>query len=210
MHELSSVILEASYSSFPTKSLNTNFKTNLDGLATSCRKHSKYDQVPDLSEKAYLTQKSQVPELNETYLVEDMRQLNNDDCHLRIVSNMMEDEIHVDSMSSGEYESICKVLFDAMEEQSEVCGRAKRAISGLSHSNQLRLDRSDREPGTPLPATDSDRQSQKLGLGNLSLNSPNIVAGDTFQDFYCCSKCIPMDVSSILSILTDIFALCGT
>ena len=39
--------------------------------------------------KAYLTKKSQVPELNETLLVEGKKQLKNDDSHLRILSNMM-------------------------------------------------------------------------------------------------------------------------
>ena len=44
-----------------------------------CRQPSKSDQVPDLNEKANLTQKSQVPELNETHLVEGMGQLKNAD-----------------------------------------------------------------------------------------------------------------------------------
>ena len=35
-----------------------------------CEQPSKSDQVPDLNEKANLTQKSQVPELHETYLEE--------------------------------------------------------------------------------------------------------------------------------------------
>ena len=73
----------------------------------------------------------------------------------------------------------------------------------MSQSNQLRLDKSDGRLSTPLPATNSDRQSQKVGVGNLSLNSPNIAAGDIFQDLYCCSKCVPMDESGIWSILTD-------
>ena len=67
----------------------------------------------------------------------------------------------------------------------------------------MRLGKSDEEPGNPLPATNSDRQSQKVGLGNLSLNYPNTVAGDMFQDLYFCSKCVPMDESCIWSILTD-------
>ena len=168
-----------------------------------CRQPSKSDQVPDLSEKAYLTQKSQVPELNETYLVEGKRQLNNDDSHSRILSNMMEKETHVDSMSSGEQTDICQILFDIVEDQSEVYRRAETAISGLSQSNQWRLGKSDGEPGTPLPATNSDRQSQKVGLGNLSLNSPNIVAGNMFQDLDCNSKCVPMDEFGIWSNFTD-------
>ena len=102
-------------------------------------------------------------------------------------------------MSSGEQADICQVLFDSIEDQSEVYGRAVKetAISGLSQSNQLRLGKSDGEPGTPLPATNSERQSQKVGIGNLSLNSPNIVPGGMFQDLYCCSKCVPMDESGI-------------
>ena len=93
---------DMSYYSFPTRSQRSNFETNLDGLAIGCRQPPKSDQVPDLNKKAYLTQRSQVPELNETYLVEGKRELNNDDSHVRILSNMMEKETHVDSMSSGE------------------------------------------------------------------------------------------------------------
>ena len=93
---------KASLNSFPTRSLSLNFEANLDGLAMGCRQPSKFGQVPDLNEKAYLTPKSQVPELNETYLVEGMRQLNNDDSHLRLLSNMMEKETHVNNMFSGE------------------------------------------------------------------------------------------------------------
>ena len=59
------------------------------------------------------------------------------------------------------------------------------------------------EPGTPLPAINSDRQNQKVGLGNLSLNTPNEIMGDLFHDIYCCSKCVSMDESGIWSILTD-------
>ena len=82
------------------------------------------------------------------------------------MSNMMEETHVVGNMS--DHEGICQVLFDEMEDQSEVCGRAEKAISGLSQSNQSRLGKSEGEPGTPLPATNSDRQSQKVGLGNLS------------------------------------------
>ena len=39
--------------------------------------------------------------------------------------------------------------------------------------------------------------------GNLSLNSPNLFAGNPLHDVYCCSKCKPMDESGIWSILTD-------
>ena len=119
-----------------------------------CRQPSKSDQVPDLNEKAYLMQKNQVPELIETYLVEGKRQFMNDDSHLRILSNMMEEETHVNSMSSGKQADIGQVLFDIVEDQSEVHRKAVKetAISGLSQSNQLRLDTSDGEPGTHIPA----------------------------------------------------------
>ena len=77
---------DASYNSFPTRSLSSNFETNLSGLAMNCEQPSKSDQVPDLNEKANLKQKSQVPELNETHLVEG-----------RKLVNVMEKETHVDS-----------------------------------------------------------------------------------------------------------------
>ena len=54
-----------------------------------------------------------------------------------------------------------------------------------------------------MPATNSVRQRQKVGLGNLSLNSPDIVVSDLFHDIYCGSNCVPMDESGIWSILTD-------
>ena len=69
---------DASYSSFPTRSLSLDSETNLSGLVKGCRQPSKSDQVPDLNEKAKLMQKSQFPELNETYLVEGKRQLQNE------------------------------------------------------------------------------------------------------------------------------------
>ena len=156
---------DASYYSFPTRSLCSNFETNLSGLAMDCEHPSKSEQVPDLNEKANLTQKSQVPELYETHLVEG-----------RKLPSMMEKETHVDS----EQTDIGQDLIDIVEDQLEVHRRAEIAISGLSQSNQCRLGKSDGEPGTPLPATKSDRQSQKAGLGNLSLNSPNIVVGKLF------------------------------
>ena len=61
-----------------------------------------------------------------------------------------------------------------------------------------------------MPSTNSDRQSQKVGLGNLSLNSPNIVTvvtGNLFQyvqdlDYYL--ECIPMDEYGIWSSSLDI------
>ena len=131
---------DASYSSFPTRSLSSVSKPNLSGLAMGCRKPSKSDQVPDLNEQANLTQKSQVPELNELYLVYSKRQLQNEggyqgDNHVKVLSNMMEEETHVvDNIS--EHEGICQVLLEAIEDQSEVCQRAKETISGLSQSNQ--------------------------------------------------------------------------
>ena len=106
---------------------------------------------------------------------------------------MMEKETHGGSISSDEQTDICQKLNDIIEVQSEVYRRAEEVISGLSQSNQWRLGKSDGKPGTPLPATKSDRQSQKVGLGNLSLNSPNIVAGNIFQDLVCNSKCVPLD-----------------
>ena len=43
---------------------------------------------------------------------------------------MMEEYTHVvDDMS--EHKGICQVLFEAIEDQSEVCGRTIEAISGL-------------------------------------------------------------------------------
>ena len=147
-----------------------------------CKQPSKSDQVPDLSEKAYLmTQESQIPELNEKYLVEGKRQLNNDDSLSRILSNMMEKETHVDNISSHKQADICQILFDIIEDQSEVYRKAETAISGLSQSNQLRLGKSDGEPDTLFAATNSERQIEKVGPGNLSLNSPNTVAGNMFQ-----------------------------
>ena len=103
---------DASYYSVPIRSLNSNFETNLSGLAMNCKQPSKSDQGPNLIEKAYLTQKSHVPELNETDLVEGMKQVKNNDNHLRMLSNMMEKETHVDSVSSGEPTDICQILFD--------------------------------------------------------------------------------------------------
>ena len=152
-------------------------------------------------------QKSQVPDLKELYLVEGKRQLQNEggyqsDNHVKVLSKMMEEETHVvDNMS--EHKGICQVLFEAIEHQSEVCGRVIEAICGLSQSNQCRLGKSDGKPSTPLPATKSIRQKQKVGSGNLSLNSPDVVMGDLFHDLYYGSKCVSMDESGIWSILTD-------
>ena len=69
---------DASYSSFPTRSLNSVSETNLSGLAKGCRQPSKSDQVPDLKEKANLMQNNQVPELTELYLTEGERKLKNE------------------------------------------------------------------------------------------------------------------------------------
>ena len=183
---------DMSYYSFPTRSLN--LKTNVSGLAMDCKQISKFDQVP---------------ELNETYLIESKKQLNNDDSSLEMLSNMMEKETHVDSVSFDEQTDIGQILNDNVKDQSEVYRRAEEAISGLSQINQCRLGKSDGKPGTPLPATKSDRQSQKVGLGNLSLNSPNIVspnivAGNMFQDLDGNSKCDPLDEFGIWSNFVEI------
>ena len=180
---------DMSYYSFPTRSLNSNFETNLSGLAMGCKQNLKSDQVP---------------ELNETYLIEGKKQLNNDNSYVGILSNMMEKETHVDSVSSDEQTDICQKLNDIVKDQSEVYRRAEEAISGLSQSNQCRLGKSDGKPGTPLPATKSDRQSQKVGLGNLSLNSPTIAAGNKFQDLDCNSKCVTLDEFGIWSNFVEI------
>ena len=185
---------DASYYSFPTRSLSSNYETNLSGLTMYCKHPSKSDQVPDLTEKANLTIKSQVPELNETHLVEG-----------RKLSSMMEKETHVGSEQTDIGQSL---LLDIDENQSEVHRRAEEiAISGLSQSNQCRLGKLRGEPGTPLPATKSDRQSQKAGLGNLSLNSPKIVTGNLLQDLDYYLECIPslpLDEYGIWSSFLDI------
>ena len=86
-----------------------------------------------------MTQKSQVPELNETHLVAGKRKLQNaGDCHrdntFCLLSNMMEEETHiVDNIS--DHKGICQVLFDEIDgvkDQSVGFGRAEIAISGLS------------------------------------------------------------------------------
>ena len=171
-----------------------------------CRQPSKSDQVPDLNGKAYLHEVIQVPELNETYLCEGKLKNENDVSHLRILSNMMEEETHVDNTSFGKQEDICQTLFDIVEDQSEVHRRAVKqtAISDHPQSNQLRLGKSDGEPGTHITTNISDRQSQMVE-GNLSLKSPNFFAGNPLHDVYCCSKCKPMDRSGIWPILTDTF-----
>ena len=112
------------------------------GWRKGCRQPLKSDQVPDLNEKANLTQKSQVPELNETHLVEGKRKLQNaDDCHgdnhFHLLSNMMEEETYIVENIS-DHTGICQVLFDEMDEvkdQSVVSGSAEIAISDLSQSS---------------------------------------------------------------------------
>ena len=79
--------------------------------------------------------------------------MNNNDSLLGMLPNMIEKETHVGSISSSEQTDIGQILFDIVEDQSEVYRRAEIAISGLSQSNQWRLGNSDGEPGTPLPAT---------------------------------------------------------
>ena len=133
---------DASYISFPTRSLNSVSETNLSGLAKGCRQTSKSNQVPDLNEEANLTQKSQVPELIETHLVEGKSELQDvGDCHgdnhFHLLSNMMEEETHiVDNIS--DHIGTCQILFDeidGVEDQSVVSGRAEIAISELSQSS---------------------------------------------------------------------------
>ena len=95
---------------------------------------------------------------------------------------MMEKETHVDSTSSGEQADICQILFDIVEDQSDVHGRAVKetAISGHPQSDQLRSGKPDGEPGTHITTNISDRQSQMVE-GNLSLNSPNSCTGNLFM-----------------------------
>ena len=52
---------DASYNSFPTRSLGSNFETNLSGLAMDCEQPSKSDQVPDFNEKGILDTKEPSP-----------------------------------------------------------------------------------------------------------------------------------------------------
>ena len=114
---------DALLSSLPHQVTETPCETNLDGLALGCRQPSKSDQASDLGEKACLHVAIQVPELNETYLCEGKQKIKNDVSQLRILSNMMEKETHVDSTSSGEQADICQILFDIVEDQSDVHGR---------------------------------------------------------------------------------------
>ena len=172
---------DQSVNSLPHQVTETPCETNLDGLVLGCRQPSKSDQASDLEEKACLHVAIQVPELNETYLCEGKQKINNDVSQLRILSNMMEKETHVDSTSSGEQADTCQILFDIVEDQSDVHGRAVKetAISGHPQSDQLRSGKPDGEPGTHITTTISDWQSQMVE-GNLSLNSPNSCTGNLF------------------------------
>ena len=123
-------------SSLPHQVTETPCETNLDGLVLGCRQPSKSDQVPDLSEKAYLHEVIQVPELNETYLCEVKLKNKNNVSHLRILSNMIEGETHVDNTSFGEQEDICQTLFDIVEDQSDVHRRAVKGNSYLWQSTK--------------------------------------------------------------------------
>ena len=188
--------------SLPHQVTETPCETNLDGLVLGCRQPSKSYQASDLEEKACLHVVIQVPELNETYLCEGMQKTKNDVSQLRILSNMMEKETHVDSTSSGKQADICQILFGIVEDQSDVHRRAvqETAISGHSQSDQS--GKPDGEPGTHITTTISDRQSQMVE-GNLSLNSPNSCTGNLFHDVYYCLKGKSMDGSGIWSILSD-------
>ena len=195
---------DALLSSLPHQVTETPCETNLDGLVLGCRQPSKSDQASDLEEKPCLHVAIQVPELNETYLCEGKQKIKNDVSQLRILSNMMEKETHVDSTSSGEQADICQILFD-IEDQSDVHRRAVKetAISGHPQSDQLRSGKPDGEPGTHITTTISNRQSQMVE-GNLSLNSPKSCTGNLFYDvLYCCLKSKPMDGFGIWSKLSD-------
>ena len=195
---------DASLSSLPHQVTETPCGTNVDGLVLGCRQ-PKSDQASDLEEKACLHVAIQVPELNETYLCEGKQKIRNDVSQLRILSNMMEKETHVDRTSSGEQADICQILFDIVEDQSDVHRRAVKetAISGHPPSDQLRSGKPDGEPGTHITTTISDRQSQMVE-GNLSLNAPNSCTGNLFYDVhYCCTKCKSMDGFGIWSKLSD-------
>ena len=195
---------DQSLNSLPHQVTETPCETNLDGLVLGCRQSSKSDQASDLEEKACLHVAIQVPELNETYLCEGKQKTKNDVSQLRILSNMMEKETHVNSTSSGKQADICQILFDIVEDQSDVHGRAVKetAISGHPQSDQLRSGKPDGEPGTHITTTISDRQSQMVE-GNLSLNSPNSCTGYLFYDVYYCLKGKSMDGFGIWSKLSD-------
>ena len=98
---------DASLISLPHQVTETPCETNLDGLVLGCRQSSKSDQASDLEEKACLHIVIQVPELNETYLCEGKQKTKNDVSQLGILSNIMENETHIDSTSSGKQADIC-------------------------------------------------------------------------------------------------------
>ena len=110
--------------------------------------------------KAYLHEVIQVPELNETHLCEGKLKNKDSVSQLRILSNMMEEETYVDSTSSGEQADICQTLFDIVQDQSDVHGRAVKetAICGHQQSDQLRSGKPDGKPGTHITTNTSDRQ----------------------------------------------------
>ena len=143
---------DASVSSLPHQVTETPCETNLDGLALGCRQPSKSDQAFDLEEKACFHVVIQVTELNETYLCEGKQKTKNNVSQLRILSNMMEKETHIDSTSSGKQADICQILFDIVEDQSDVHRRAVKetAISGHPQSDQLRSGKPYGEPGTHI------------------------------------------------------------
>ena len=174
---------DQSLNSLPHQVTETPCETNLDGLMLGCRQPSKSDQASDLEEKACLHVVIQVPELNETYLCEGKQKTKNDVSHLRILPNMMEEETHVDNISSGKQADICQILYDFVEDQSDVHRRAVKetAISGHPQSDQLRSGKPDGELGTHITIKISGRQSQMVE-GNLSLNSPNSCTGNLFHD----------------------------
>ena len=95
-----------------------------------------------------MTQKSQVPELNLTHLVEGSKDLQSvGDCHgdnhFHLLSNMMEEETHIiDNIS--DYAGICQVLFDEIGGVKDQSVDSRRA--DLSQSSRCRLGKSVEEP----------------------------------------------------------------
>ena len=92
-----------------------------------------------LVKRHYLHEVIQVPELNETHLCEGKLKNKDSVSQLRILSNMMEEETHVDSMSSGEQADICQTLFDIVQDQSDVHRRPLKEtdISGHPQSDHV-------------------------------------------------------------------------
>ena len=56
-----------------------------------------------------------------THLCEGKLKNKDDVSHLRILSNMMEEETHVDNTSFGKQEDICQTLFDIVEIHFMMC-----------------------------------------------------------------------------------------